>query len=208
MIGTKFTFKNWSGEPISYTAGGLHERIMRDSRSDYNWIAPASQLVKAITQPNFPLNYAHGIEMAILNCFANLELKEEEPGQRHREPTDDDAVYFCYNALAGVSDRAESVRQKYLAAVLEAITRFHFRGVDFDHYGPTYHKICDEWKRLNFEHYSLIAWLDFKKLRKYLNDEFDRVMKEAEKNGAFKKDAENRLEEMRAFWSTLNQEEA
>ena len=95
------------------------------------------------------------------------ETKKEV--ESHQEPTDADAVNFCYNALADVSEEANKARQKYLKAVIEGIVRYHFRFRDFDHYGPTYHKICEEWKKIKFEEYGHISSLDFKKLRKALD---------------------------------------
>ena len=198
----RYTITGWRGDEHSLTAKKLYKRVMKDSESDYNWIASATELVRVCNQAKFPEKFAQEIQIAILNCFANLETKKEVGS--HQEPTDADAVNFCYNALADVSEEANKVRQKYLKAVIEGITKYHFRLLDFNHYGPTYHKICEEWKRIKFEEYSHISSLDFKKLRKTLDDEFDKTMRTAEEEGAFQKDDEKHLEEMRKFWSSLN----
>ena len=182
----RYTITGWRGDKYSLTAKKLYKRVMKDSESDYNWIASATELVRVCNQAKFPEKFAQEIQIAILNCFANLENKKEVGS--HQEPTDADAVNFCYNALADVSEEANKVRQKYLKAVIEGIIRYHFRLLDFDHYGPTYH----------------ISSLDFKKLRKTLDDEFDKTMRTAEEEGAFQKDDKKHLEEMRKFWSSLN----
>ena len=197
----KYTFKGWRGDKYSLTAKQLYKRVRKDSESDYNWIASATELVRDCNQAKFPEKLAREIQIAILNCFANMETKEVES---HQEPTDADAVNFCYNALADVSEEANKVRQKYLKAVIEGIIRYNFRLRDFEHYGPTYHKICEEWKKIKLEEYGHISSLDFKKLRKALNDEFDKIMRTAEEEGVFQKDDEKHLEEMRKFWSSLN----
>ena len=197
-----FTITGWRGDEHSLTAKKLYERVMKDSQSDYNWIASATELVRVCNQSKFPEKYAQEIQIAILNCFANLETKKEVGS--YQESTDADTVNFCYNALADVSEEGNKVRQKYLKAVIEGITKYHFRFLDFDHYGPTYHKICEEWKRVKFEEYSHISSLDFKKLRKALDDEFDKTMRTAEEEGAFQKDDEKHFEEMRKFWSSLD----
>lgn len=191
----------WDGKQHSFTAKKLYERVMKDCESDYNWIASATELVRVCKQFKFPEEYAQQIQIAILNCFANLENKKEIGG--HQEPTDTEAVNFCYNSLANASDEANRVRQKYLKAVIEGITKYHFSIFEFNHYGPTYHKICEEWKRVKLEEYSSISSLDFKILRKTLDAEFDRIMKTAEKEGAFQRDDEKHLEAMRNFWASI-----
>ena len=201
----RYIITGWRGDKHSLTAKELYERVMEDSQSDYNWIAPATELVRVCNRAKFPEKYAYEIQIAILNCFANLENKKEVGF--HQKPTDADAVNFCYNALADVSEEANKVRQKYLKAVIEGITKYHFRLLDFSHYGPTYHKICEEWKRIKFEEYCHFSSLDFKKLRKYWDDEFDKIMRTAEEEGVFQKDDEKHLEEMRKFWSSLMQDD-
>ena len=198
----KYHVVGWDGKEHSITAKKLYERVMKDCESDYNWIASATELVRVCKQFKFPEKYAQEIQIAILNCFANLETKKEIGS--HQEPTDADAVNFCYNSLAGTSEEANRVRQKYLKAVIEGITKYHFRLLEFNHYGPTYHRICEEWKRVKFEEYGSMSSLDFKKLRKALDAEFDKIMKTAEEEGAFQKDDEKHLEEMRKFWSSLH----
>ena len=129
---------------------------MKDSQSDHDWIASATELVYVCNQAKFPKKYEQEIQIAILNCFANLENKKEI--KSYQKPTDADAVNFCYNELADVSEEANQVRKKYLKAVIKGITMYHFNLTDFYHYGPTYHKICEEWKRIMFEEYCNISW--------------------------------------------------
>ena len=198
----KYHLYGWDGKKYSFTAKKLYERVMKDSESDYNWIASATELVRVCKQFEFPEKYAQKIQIAILNCFANLENKREIASRQR--PTDGQAVNFCYDSLANVSDEANRVRQKYLKAVIEGIARYHFCALEFNHCGPTYHKICEEWKRVKFEEYSSIASLDFNKLRKALDAEFDKMMKTAEEEGVFQKDDEEHLEAMRKFWSSLH----
>lgn len=198
----RYNITGWRGDEHSLTAKKLYKRVMKDSQSDYNWIASATELVRVCNQAKFPEKYAQKIQLAILNCFANLETKKEVGS--YQESTDADAVNFCYNSLADTSEEANRVRQKYLKAVIEGITKYHSRLLEFNHYGPTYHRICEEWKRVKFEEYGSMSSLDFKKLRKVLDAEFDKIMKTAEEEGAFQKDDEKHLEEMRKFWSSLH----
>lgn len=202
LFGKKYHVVGWDDKEHSFTAKKLYERVMKDSESDYDWIASATELVRVCKQFEFPEEYAQKIQIAILNCFANLENKKEI--RSYHKPTDEEAVNFCYNSLANASDEANKVRQKYLKAVIESIVRYHFSVLEFDHYGLTYHKICEEWRRVKFEEYSSRASLDFKKLRKALAADFDKMIKTAEEEGVFQKDDEERLESMRKFWSSLH----
>lgn len=198
----KYIITGWRGDKHSLTAKKLYKRVMKESQSNYNWIASATELVRVCSQPKFPEKYARKIQIAIVNCFANVETEKEI--RSHQEPTDEDAVNFCYNTLADVSEEANKVRQKYLRAVIVGIIRYHFRPLEFNHYGPTYYKLCEEWIKIKLEEYVHISSLDFKKLKKTLNDEFDKVMRTAEEEGVFRKDDEIWLKGMRKFWLSLN----
>ena len=78
----KYKVTDWDGDTHSLTAKQLYERVLDDSKSDYNWIASATELVRVCNNPCFPEMYAVGIKMIILNCFANLELQKEYPSRR------------------------------------------------------------------------------------------------------------------------------
>lgn len=187
----KYTITGWRGDEYSLTAKKLYERVMKDSESDYNWIASATELVRVCKQLKFPETYAQEIQIAILNCFANLETKKEIGS--HQEPTDADAVNFCYNSLADVSEEANKARQKYLKAVIGGVTKYHFGPLEF--IGPTYCRICEEWEEVKFEEYGHMSSLDFTKLRKVLDDEFDKTIRTADQD-AFQKDEDE-------FWSSF-----
>ena len=74
----KYKVKGWNGDTHSLTAKALYERVLEDSKSDYNWIASATELVRVCNDPCFPEMYSVGIKLIILNCFANLETKKEK----------------------------------------------------------------------------------------------------------------------------------
>ena len=85
------------------TAKELCQRIKEDSKSDYNWIAPARHLVRICKSPKFPVEYAIIIKSAILNCFANIEWRANFSGVRHRlNIEDEEAVEYCYNSMFGI----------------------------------------------------------------------------------------------------------
>ena len=200
LFSKRFILTDWSGNRHSLTAKKIYTRVMKDSQSDYDWIAPATELIKVCTQPEFPKKYAIEIEIAILNCFANLETQREI--ESYHRSTDPDAVNFCYNSLANVTLRANLIRHKYLLAFLEGITKYHH--FDFNHYGPTFYKICEEWKENKYEEYHKYRSLDLSKLWKALDKEFDLIIKTAEKEGIFKDEDDKHVSQMRMYWSSLN----
>lgn len=200
----KYKVEGWHGDTHSLTAKVLYERVLEDSKSDYNWIASATELVKVCNDPCFPEMYAVGIKMIILNCFANLELQKEYPSRC--ESTDMEAVYSCYNSLPSADETAKKVKEKYLTAVIAGITKYTQSEVRFPiHRGTTYKHKVEEWKKAKFDEYiSAIQILNFDQLRDDLYADFDRMIKTAEKEGAFEKDDEEYREEMRKFWASID----
>lgn len=201
LLEEKYTVIGWHNEEHFMTAKQLLKRVQEDSTSDYNWIASATELVRICTQPSFPQSYAHAIKIAILNCFANLELKRERSG--YSEDTDNEAISFCYHTLSGVSEEADTAKQNYLKAIIEGVTRSHFRLFEFDHYGPTYRKLCNDWKDSMLKEYSPLSFLFFATLRQTLHEDFDKFMKKAEGEGCFKEDDKANQEKEKKLWSNL-----
>lgn len=200
----KYKVTDWDGDTHSLTAKQLYERVLDDSKSDYNWIASATELVRVCNNPCFPEMYAVGIKMIILNCFANLELQKEYPSRR--ESTDNEAVYSCYNSLPSTDETAKKVKEKYLTAVITGITKYTQCEVRFPiHIGTTYRQKVEEWKKAKFDEYvSAIQILNFDQLRDDLYADFDKMVKTAEEEGTFEKDDEEYREEMRKFWASID----
>ena len=199
----KYKVKGWHGDTHSLTAKALYERVLEDSKSDYDWIASATELVRVCDDPSFPEMYAVGIKMIILNCFANLELQKEYFSRG--EATDKQAVYSCYHSLPSADDTAKKVKEKYLTAVITGITKYTLSKTRLPiHIGATYRQKVEEWKKAKFDEYVSATEIDFDKLREDLYADFDRMVKTAEEEGAFEKDYEEYREEMRKFWASID----
>ena len=199
----KFTVVGWRGDIHTLSAKALYERVLADSKSDYNWIASATELVKVCNSPSFPEMYAQAIKIIILNCFANLELQKEYPSSG--ESTDKAAVYSCYHSLPSTDETVIKVKQKYLTAIITAITRYTQCEVRLPmHQGPTYNKMCEEWKKAKFDEYASKKEIDFDELRETLYDDFEKMIKEAEEEGAFEADDAEYREELRKFWASID----
>ena len=199
----KYKIKGWNGVTDWITAKALYERVLLDSKSDYNWVASATELVRVCDDPSFPEMYAVGIKMIILNCFANLELQKEYFSRG--EATDKQAVYSCYHSLPSADDTAKKVKEKYLTAVITGITKYTLSKIRLPiHIGATYRQKVEEWKKAKFDEYVSATEIDFDKLREDLYADFDRMVKTAEEEGAFEKDYEEYREEMRKFWASID----
>ena len=199
-----YNVTDWRGYKHSLTAKQLYDRVLADSKSDYNWIASATDLVRVCNDPCFPEMYAVGIKIIILNYFANLELQKEYPSKI--EPTDAEAVCSCYNSLPTTDETAKKVKEKYLTAVITGITRYTQSGVRLPiHVGTTYKQNVEEWKKKKFDEYvSAVTILNFDQLREDLYADFDKMVKTAEEEGVFEKDDKEYREALEKFFDSIN----
>ncbi len=194
FIDKKYEINGRHGDTYSLTAKELYERVLEDSKSDYNWIAYATELVRICNEPYFPEMYAIGIKTLILNCFANLELQKEYFS--NKKATDKKAVYFCYHSLPNTDNTAKKVKEKYLTAVITSITYYTESEVRFPtHFGETYRKKVEEWKKAKFDEY-VSTEIDFDQLKENLYSDFDQMVQTAEQEGAFEKDDKKYLEQL------------
>lgn len=199
----KYNVTGWRGTKHSLTAKQLYERVEKDSQSDYNWIASATELVRVCNEPSFPEMYANAIKIIILNCFANLELQKEYPSSG--EATDKAAVYSCYYSLPSEDETVIKVKHKYLTAIITGITKYTQCEVRLPlHPGPTYRKMCEEWEKAKFDEYADKKDIDFDELRETLYDDFEQMIKSAEEAGVFEADDAEYREELRKFWASIN----
>ena len=199
----KYNITGWKGKKYSLTAKQLYERVLEDSKSDYNWIASATELVRVCNDPWFSESYAVPIKIIILNSFANLELQKEY--YSNEESTDAEAVYSCYNSLPNTNKTAKKVKDKYLNAVITSVTKYNYGSgeVRFPlHIGPTYSKKVEEWKKKKFNEYvSAIMLLNFDQLKENLSADFNNMIKTAEQEGAFEKADNEYYEALEKFYS-------
>lgn len=199
----KYHINGWRGKEYSLTAKELYERVMEDSKSNYNWIAPATELVRICKEPGFPKQYANEIKIAILNCFANIEVCKEYPSRS--ESTAQESVSYCYHTVSDASDMAKEAKRKYLKAIIHAITKYDRTSCRlFMHHGPALRKVCEDWEKEKFDEYICKKEIDFEEMRETLYVDFDKVIKDAEEKGVFKEDDEKHRESMRKIWSSLD----
>lgn len=187
----KYTFVSHHGKTHCMTAKQLYERIVQDSKSDYNWIAPASELVRVCKCTGFPTEYALTIKVAILNCFANIESRANLGGDRYlTKPADAEAVQECFNSMYGI-DREDvvSARRYYLTEMLKYATYTRI----FDslyHPGKTFRKLREDFITNKVEENISKKKIDFKTLVNTSKNEFAEAVRIADSKGAFIEDEE------------------
>ena len=94
----KFWICDWQGNRHEMSAIDLRDRITADSKSNYNWIAPACEIVRTVSDPKFPEEWGNHIKSLILTCYANLLCSPTIP---NRKPDDYLAVAYCYYTVTG-----------------------------------------------------------------------------------------------------------
>lgn len=205
FLGKKYTVKGWHGDTYSLTAKQLSERVLNDSKSDYNWIAPARELVRICKIVSFPDEEALTIKIAILNCFSNIEHRANSGGDRYRtDPSDEEAVEYCCNSLYGIdSEEAISARKYYLTEMISTASYVMSIFDSLYHPGPTFRKLREDWRKSKFEEYISQENIDFKQLVETLHNDFAETVKTAEANGDFEEDEKKDAEEQAKFFRKI-----
>lgn len=205
FLGQRYLIHGWRENEQVLTAKELYERVMEDSKSDYNWIAPARELVRICKKTGFPTDYATDIKIAILNCFANIEHRANCGGDRYiDDPADREAVQYCYNSLHGVdNERAINARQYYLSEMIKTASYVRCTFDSLYHPGPTYRNLCENWRKSKFEEYISQEEIEFKKLVETLHGDFTEVIKNAESNGDFEEDEKKDKESWKMFYQKM-----
>lgn len=200
----KYMVTGHHGDIHSLTAKQLYERVLNDCKSDYNWIASASELVRICKKASFPAEYALAIKCTILNCFANIEHRANCGGDRYIDnPADQEAVQECYNSLYGVKDqKAVSARKRYLAEMIATASYIRFLDSLY-HPGPTFRKLREDWSKSKVQEYISQEKIDFKQLVEVLRNEFVEIIKKAEVAGAFEEDERADRESWKKFYERM-----
>jgi hypothetical protein len=191
MSEQKYLVHGWRDSKY-FTAKELHERVMEDRKSNHNWIAPARELVRICKEAGFPTDYAIDIKISILNYFANIENSDNCGVDCIELPADKEAAQYCYNSLYIIdNEEAISARKHYLTEIIKKDCYIHSIFNSLYHPGPTYRKICEDWRKSKVEEYSSQEKIDFEQLEDTLRNGFIEVIETAEKNGEFEEDEKN-----------------
>jgi len=165
------------------TSEQICSRVKEEAkRSNYGWIASATELVALCNKVLFSKKHAKEIKVCILNCFA--ELMHEPALEPYGAPSSDDLVasFHCYNTLKGTDDSTvRAVKEKFLMAI---ICDERSRHVNFIHGGPVFNDFCHNWKNEILKSFYKEE-INFKRFRATIYKNFLEKLKEAENLGLF-----------------------
>ncbi len=113
----KYTLNTWHRGKVRVTANELQRRIRSDSKSNYNWIASASDLVCVCKKKDFPEDIADEIQDTILKCFAELVVRNIYYSSNQRK-TDERAVWYCYHNSKNEELKDYFIKQNVKRAIL------------------------------------------------------------------------------------------
>lgn len=192
---TKYTFKNHYDEDITMSADKIYSTIMENSKdSDYNWIAPASELVKLCKKPDFPKDYATHIELAILNCFANIEERVNRGADKYYgKQSDIYAVQYCYDELGrlakitqdtNLKSTINSARLRYLKEMIASAVNTSTRGIYYS--GKAFRNLREEVIKKNFKKYSSLEYFNINAMYVAIFKETETIFREASKSNTFR----------------------
>lgn len=191
----KVWITDWNGNRHEMAPEELLERIRKDSRSNWNWLAPATEIVKTISDPEFPEPIANELKKIVLRCFANVLLSNRIGTER---PTDQIAVAYCYYSLHGKASKR--IKRLYRENLIEAVMRDVDRRTWHIH-GEQYREFCGDYKKEAIHRFTGRDFgTDFMRFRTNIEADFEKALKQAEESGAFKED-EAQHEESMKYWA-------
>lgn len=198
-----YSFLDWNGEPRIMRASTIHKKVLESSKkSNYGWIASATDLITVCSKKNFPVEYAIDIKSAVLNCFSVLINSEDDTSKSKK--TDIHAVYYAYNSLFGIeNENAVNARKNFLNGFLHRI-RWNSWQFMF-HQGNSFNNVCKEWQNTKFNELIIMENLNFDELKKSLEEDFRKLIKKAEQAGVFiEDDKRNAKIQMRIIEESVN----
>ena len=198
-----YSFLDWNGEPRIMRASTIHKKVLESSKkSNYGWIASATDLITVCSKKNFPVEYAIDIKSAVLNCFSVLINSEDDTSKSKK--TDIHAVYYAYNSLFGIeNENAVNARKNFLNGFLHRI-RWNSWQFMF-HQGNSFNNVCNEWQNTKFNELIIMENLNFDELKKSLEEDFRKLIKKAEQAGVFIEDDKRNAEiQMRIIEESVN----
>ena len=198
-----YSFLDWNGEPRIMRASTIHKKVLESSKkSNYGWIASATDLITVCSKKNFPVEYAIDIKSAVLNCFSVLINSEDDTSKSKK--TDIHAVYYAYNSLFGIeNENAVNARKNFLNGFLHRI-RWNSWQFMF-HQGNSFNNVCNEWQNTKFNELIIMENLNFDELKKSLEEDFRKLIKKAEQAGVFIEDDKRNAEiTMRIIEESVN----
>lgn len=191
MYDRKVWITDWQGQRQEMTPEELLEFVKTDSESNWYWFAPVAEIVKTISNPDFPEPIANELKCIILKCLATLLLSVVTDD---KNDTDQIAVAYCYYSMRGGAGKR--TRRLYRKNLVHAVTAY-IGPISFNTYNEEYREFRAQWEEDAFQHFTERFGNDFMRFRTNIEEAFCADLKEAEKSGRFKINAGGQRERLK-----------
>lgn len=190
----KIWITDWQDNRHEMTPDKLLERIRQDSKSHYNWLAPATEIVNTISDPAFPEPIANELKGIVLKCFAELLLIDK---RGIRKSTDQLAVAYCYYSIHGKAGKR--IKRLYRENLLKSVIKYSHWVRPFDVGGGEWRAFCENWKKDALQHFTNRFGVDFMRFEANIEADYKKSVERADKAGKFEKDKAEHLEFMKGL---------
>lgn len=165
------------------TAKDIFDKVQENLEDNQLISNEAEELVKVCEEREFPKCYEKKIKICILDSFTN---------QKAEDYLDDklEITSICYNSLSSSKKEESEARQRYLLAFIKAIPLRKRRSVS-SYPEKMYNKLSKKWGKEKFVCYKAFKKLDFARVKKSLEFDFEITLIQAEKRGFFSKSLHN-----------------
>ncbi|MBP5204695.1 hypothetical protein J6Z37_00115 [Candidatus Saccharibacteria bacterium] len=179
------------GTVMFISARQLHNRILKDSLVNFNWVATAQSLVAICNCSDFPRNIAAEIKDAMLRSF----VEQAACGLFYPEfhtPTDELAMFSCY-----ASSKDEELREIFLSEIVRhEITIAKGEAGEIWFNGPCHQEFDEKFIETQLKHLAALELaskkeaeaVDYVAWRKGIQKEYCDAHNKAEEDGEFEED--------------------
>lgn len=174
------------GSKIYMTAKEIYDKVQEDLSDNQLIAEKAEELIKVCEESEFPKCYAKKIKICILDSFTNLNQNAENRLNDKLE-----IASICYNSLSSSKKEESEARQRYLLAFIKAIPLRKRRNVTSSYSEKLYNKLCKKWVKEKLVYYKSFKKLDFERVMKSLEFDFEITLIQAEKRGFFSQSSHN-----------------
>ncbi len=183
MHNGKVWITDWHGNRHEMTPEDLLERIKNDSKSNWNWLAPATEIVKTISDPEFPEPVANKLKGIILKCFAELLLTNV---YGHEESTCQLAVAYCYYSVHGRAEKR--IKRLYRENLLKSVIMYSHGASPYGACSKEWRTFCSKWKKDALQCFTKRFGVDFMRFKANAEADYEKSIQAADKAGAFEND--------------------
>lgn len=183
MHNGKIWITDWNDNRHEMTPDELLERIRNDSKSDWNWLAPATEIIKTISDPEFPEPIANELKGIILKCSARLLLSDMGGTKKG---TDQLAAAYCYYSIHGKAGKR--LKRLYRKNLLRSIVKYSYWVRPYNVNGEEWRAFCNGWIKDTLQCFTKHSGVDFMRFEANLKTVFKKSIEHADKTGKFEND--------------------